>query len=107
MNAAKDRDMEVFLRLEEDSREVPLNDWLEKKQDMLEYVFNMRDKKIHRGKTLKIQDNFFKCKDKIFQVTREISFQYQAIQFLNTTKEIVLKTKTLTWKIKNNFIIFL
>ncbi len=67
-------DFDIFVKLQKDGDLVTMNDWLEAKRDKLEWTFDLKDEQQCRGKTRKMEDDLFSCKDEILQVTRDTSF---------------------------------
>ncbi len=77
-NVAMDKVVEVFLKLEKDGQEVAVDDWLEAKRHLLEYMFEMKSKE-REGKTCQskmrsMEDDLFVCEDELLQITRDTSF---------------------------------
>jgi len=67
-------DFDIFVKLQKDGDVVTMNDWLEAKRDKLEWTFDLKDQQQCQGKTRKMEDDLFSCKDEILQVTRDTSF---------------------------------
>ena len=67
-------DFDIFVKLQKDGDLVTMNDWLEAKRDKLEWTFDLKDQQQCQGKTRKMEDDLFSCKDEILQVTRDTSF---------------------------------
>ncbi len=73
-NMAVDKRMTVSVRLQNDDEVVKVEDWFEAKRDKIEWTFNMKGGGYCQGKTRKMEDDLFACKDEALHVTRNTSF---------------------------------
>lgn len=67
-------DAEVFVKLHLEGEVVTLDEWWETKHDKIEWTFGYKGEDQCRGKTRKLEDDLFACKDEILQVTKDTSF---------------------------------
>ncbi len=74
-NMASTRTVNISLKLEKDGGMVTAEEWLQKKRAMLEWRLNLKGRGQQcQGKTRKMEDDLFECRDELLQVTRDTSF---------------------------------
>jgi hypothetical protein len=84
-NVASEKEFEPFIRLKTDkSREVPLNEWFDKKQNLILWALNSNRKMDCKSKIMEMEDHLFSCPDEAVTLHHG-EFHYLYAPFLHNT----------------------